>query len=81
MVPTFSIAGCAPVSALMTSPGQAYSPRYFTNDEWAFLQAACGRLIPADANGPGALELGVPEFIDREMEGAFVKTLHRSASQ
>ena len=71
MVPTFSIAACTPVSALLTSPGQSYSPRYFTHEEWAFLHAACGRLIPAAANGPGAVELGVPEFIDREMEGAF----------
>jgi gluconate 2-dehydrogenase gamma chain len=71
MVPTFSIVASAPVSALMTSPGQAYSPRYFTKEEWTFLHAACGRLIPADDNGPGAVELGVPEFIDREMEGAF----------
>jgi gluconate 2-dehydrogenase gamma chain len=71
MVPTISISVCAPVSAIMTSPGQAYSPRYFTREEWAFLHAACGRLIPADATGPGAMELGVPEFIDREMEGAF----------
>jgi len=71
LVPTLSIAACAPVSAFRTSPAQAYSPRYFTQEEWAFLHAACGRLIPADANGPGAVELGVPEFIDREMEGPF----------
>ncbi|WP_163208769.1 gluconate 2-dehydrogenase subunit 3 family protein, partial [Citrobacter freundii] len=25
------------------------------------------RLIPADERGPGALEAGVPEFIDRQM--------------
>ena len=71
LVPTFSIAVCTPVSALMTSPAHAYSPRYFTGEEWAFLNAACGRLIPADENDPGAVELGVPEFIDREMEGPF----------
>ena len=71
LVPTFSVAACAPFSALRTSPGQTYSPRYFTREEWAFLQAACARLIPADENGPGAVELGVPEFIDREMDGAF----------
>jgi gluconate 2-dehydrogenase gamma chain len=71
LVPTLSIAACAPLSALRTSPTQAYSPRYFTWEEWAFLHAACARLIPTDENGPGAVELGVPEFIDREMEGAF----------
>jgi gluconate 2-dehydrogenase gamma chain len=71
LVPTFSIAACAPLSALRTFPPQAYSPRYFTWAEWAFLHAACARLIPDDENGPGAVELGVPEFIDREMDGAF----------
>ena len=71
LVPTFSIPACAPLSALRTSPAQAYSPRCFTWEEWAFLHAACARLIPADENGPGAVELGVPEFIDREMDGAF----------
>src|SRR5512140_892329 len=71
LVPTFSIAACAPFSALRTSSAQGHSPRYFTREEWAFLQAACARLIPTDENGPGAVELGVPEFIDREMDGAF----------
>lgn len=71
LVPTISISICSPVSALMPSPALAYSPRYFTQEEWAFLLAACARLIPADDNGPGAVELGVPEFIDREMDGAF----------
>ena len=71
LVPTISISICSPVSALMPPPALAYSPRYFTREEWAFLLAACARLIPADDNGPGAVELGVPEFIDREMDGAF----------
>ena len=44
---------------------------YFSWEEWAFLWAACARLIPTDENGPGAVELGVPEFIDREMDGGF----------
>src|SRR5664280_3334720 len=71
LAPAFSLAGCAHFSALRTSPGQANSPRYFTGEEWDFLHAACARLIPTDENGPGAVELGVPEFIDREMDGAF----------
>jgi gluconate 2-dehydrogenase gamma chain len=73
LVPSVSIAAYAPFSTLVPSPSpvQAYAPRYFNGEEWAFLQAACGRLIPADENGPGAVELGVPEFIDREMDGPF----------
>jgi gluconate 2-dehydrogenase gamma chain len=44
-----------------------YRPSYFTPAEWAFINAACGRLIPADEHGPGAVELGVPQYIDRQM--------------
>jgi gluconate 2-dehydrogenase gamma chain len=71
LVPTLSIASCTPVAKLQPSPTRAYVTRYFTEEERTFLDAACSRLIPTDVNGPGALELGVPEFIDREMEGAF----------
>ena len=35
--------------------------------EWAFINAAVARLIPADELGPGAKEAGVPEFIDRQL--------------
>jgi gluconate 2-dehydrogenase gamma chain len=45
-----------------------YQPTFFQPLEWAFLLAACDRLIPADDIGPGALESGVPEFIDRHMQ-------------
>ena len=76
LVPTFSIAACLPLSILRTSSAQAYSPKYFTQEEWAFLNAACARLIPTDENGPGAVELGVPEFIDREMDGPFGHAAH-----
>jgi gluconate 2-dehydrogenase gamma chain len=48
-------------------PG-AYKPTFFNADEWALVVAACDRLIPADEHGPGAVELGVPEFIDRHMQ-------------
>lgn len=45
-----------------------YLPRFFTADEWAFIMAACERLIPTDDLGPGAVTCGIPEFIDRQME-------------
>jgi gluconate 2-dehydrogenase gamma chain len=44
-----------------------YRPSYFTSVEWAFINAVCSRLIPADEHGPGAVELGVPQYIDRQM--------------
>lgn len=46
----------------------AYTPTFFTKEEFAFLGAAVSRLIPSDDLGPGALEAGVPEFIDKQME-------------
>jgi gluconate 2-dehydrogenase gamma chain len=49
------------------SPAQPYAPTFFSTTEWEFLVAACSRLIPADEHGPGAIECGVPEFIDRHM--------------
>jgi gluconate 2-dehydrogenase gamma chain len=59
----------APAPAASSSP--PYTPVYFHAEEWAFIQAAVARLIPSDDTGPGAIEAGVPEFIDRQMEGAF----------
>jgi gluconate 2-dehydrogenase gamma chain len=50
---------------------EAYLPTFFHPQEWAFVHAAVARLIPADQNGPGALEAGVPEFIDRQMDAIF----------
>lgn len=48
-----------------------YVPVYFNTDEWRFLLAACDRLIPTDDNGPGAVDQGVPVFIDRQMEAPY----------
>jgi gluconate 2-dehydrogenase gamma chain len=44
-----------------------YHPTFFTTEEWVFVQAAVSRLIPADDHGPGALEAGAAEYIDRQM--------------
>lgn len=81
LVPIASVAGCdlRSSSSSATTAGNAstasasaerapYKPTFFDAKEWAFVQAAVDRLIPADAEGPGALEAGVPEFIDRQME-------------
>ncbi|WP_213880864.1 gluconate 2-dehydrogenase subunit 3 family protein [Pseudomonas sp. dw_358] len=48
-------------------PSDNYHPTWFTAEEWAFVQAAVARLIPADDLGPGALEAGAAEYIDRQM--------------
>ncbi|MDN7967093.1 gluconate 2-dehydrogenase subunit 3 family protein [Burkholderia multivorans] len=81
LVPIASVAGCdlrsSPSSATRAGNASAasadaerspYKPTFFDAKEWAFVQAAVDRLIPADAEGPGALDAGVPEFIDRQME-------------
>ncbi|MEP6505405.1 MAG: gluconate 2-dehydrogenase subunit 3 family protein, partial [Betaproteobacteria bacterium] len=44
---------------------------WFTDAEAAFVTAAVARLIPADELGPGAVEAGVPTFIDRQLAGPY----------
>ncbi|MFK3740873.1 gluconate 2-dehydrogenase subunit 3 family protein [Massilia sp. TN1-12] len=66
-------AGLAFASTTAASPvspaaSTAYAPGFFTAAEWAFVQAAVDRLIPADGNGPGAVEAGVPVFLDKQMQ-------------
>jgi gluconate 2-dehydrogenase gamma chain len=56
----------APAPAFPTEPD--YKPGFFTPAEWAFVNAACDRLIPKDDTGPGAVELGVPQYIDRQLQ-------------
>lgn len=42
---------------------------FLTPDEAAFIEPAVARLIPSDESGPGALEAGVPTYIDRQLAG------------
>lgn len=51
--------------------GEDETPAYMflTSDEAAFIEPAVARLIPSDETGPGALEAGVPTFIDRQLAG------------
>jgi hypothetical protein len=46
------------------SPGGAYTPKFFDAHGYKTLQGLCETIIPADADGGGALEGGAPEFID-----------------
>jgi gluconate 2-dehydrogenase gamma chain len=66
-----SKAGAADVGTQSSGSARKYVPTFFTEVEWAFLCAAVDELIPADASGAGALDAGVPEFIDRQMETAY----------
>jgi gluconate 2-dehydrogenase gamma chain len=51
-----------------TSSSSSYAPTYFSSAEWAFINTAVARLIPSEGPGPGGVDAGVPEFIDRQME-------------
>lgn len=72
------LAAAGGASAVLSSPSSSaapdktthnpYTPSFFNPEEWRFLTAACNRLIPSDEHGPGAVELGVLEFLDRHMQ-------------
>ncbi|ARP88668.1 gluconate 2-dehydrogenase subunit 3 family protein [Bordetella genomosp. 9] len=55
------------------SSREAEQPQYvfLTPEEASFIEAAVARLIPADDAGPGALEAGVPNYIDKQLDGAW----------
>lgn len=65
--PAAMMAGCAAGTGDAAAAPDDYAPTFFGAAEWRFVQAALARLIPADGHGPGALEAGVPEYIDRQM--------------
>lgn len=45
---------------------------FFTNSlEFEVLSAAAERIFPKDSSGPGAIDLGVPYFIDNQLAGAW----------
>ena len=53
--------------------GQEVAARTFISrqEDFAALAAATERIYPEDDNGPGAIELGVPYFIDRQLYGTW----------
>ncbi|MBS1019881.1 gluconate 2-dehydrogenase subunit 3 family protein [Gluconobacter cerinus] len=59
--------------ALAEESKQPYHPSFFTPDEYRLLESATERLFPQDQHGPGALALGVAEFIDRQMETPYAQ--------
>jgi gluconate 2-dehydrogenase gamma chain len=71
IIPIAGVAGAGLATSVSataaTSAESDYKPTFFNDKEWLFINMACDRLIPSDSEGPGALELGVPEFIDRQM--------------
>src|ERR1700686_3199867 len=51
--------------------------RFLTAEEARVVAAACARIFPSDASGPGATEAGVVIFIDRQLAGPYGRDKYR----
>lgn len=51
--------------------------RFFTEQEARVVAAACERIFPSDATGPGATEAGVAIYIDRQLAGPYGRDKYR----
>ncbi|MGA2187060.1 MAG: gluconate 2-dehydrogenase subunit 3 family protein [Steroidobacteraceae bacterium] len=72
------VAATLPASALLGAAGSRPPARrpapdyaFFDAAEARFIEAACERLLPADASVPGALAAGVPRYLDYHLAGAW----------
>lgn len=63
----------APSSGTVRSGTNAQLTTYLflNSDEAAFVEAVVARLIPEDDQWPGALKAGVPNYIDKQLAGAW----------
>jgi gluconate 2-dehydrogenase gamma chain len=68
-------AGALPARALAQAVTGAEPFEHFDARESRALEAVVARLIPADENGPGALEAGAARFIDRSLSNALAGAL------
>jgi gluconate 2-dehydrogenase gamma chain len=82
-----AVGAAIPAAALMQTPAKSAAapaknaevdaphvkPTYlfFNAEEVLFIEAACERLIPADELGPGARGAGVPNYLDKQLGGAW----------
>jgi gluconate 2-dehydrogenase gamma chain len=60
-----------PSGATAPNPAPRTSYIFFNMEESAFIEAAVARLIPADEEWGGALEVGVPNYMDKQLAGAW----------
>jgi len=51
--------------------------RFFTAEEAKVVTAACARIFPSDASGPGAAEANVVIYIDRQLAGPYGRDKYR----
>jgi gluconate 2-dehydrogenase gamma chain len=54
-----------------SSPAKFTTYLFFNAEEAAFMEAAVARLIPKDEQWGGALEASVPNYIDKQLAGAW----------
>ncbi|MDP9008392.1 MAG: gluconate 2-dehydrogenase subunit 3 family protein [Pseudomonadota bacterium] len=60
-----------PASAASSAASAKTVYLFFGTAEASFIEAACERLIPADELGAGALDAGVPNYLDKQLAGAW----------
>src|ERR1700722_8137660 len=60
-----------PAAAVGPPQAQGTTYLFFNNEELACIEAAVERLIPKDEQWAGALEAGVPNYIDKQLGGAW----------
>jgi gluconate 2-dehydrogenase gamma chain len=67
------LAAADPAASQPRPPAAHEEPLYlfFNAEEADFIEAACERLIPGDEVGPGALQAGVPNYLDKQLGGAW----------
>jgi gluconate 2-dehydrogenase gamma chain len=70
-VPPASSSGPSVAVAATPAAAQPTTYLFLNNDEAAFIEAAVDRLIPADPQWPGGIEAGVPNYIDKQLGGAW----------
>src|ERR1700738_1716233 len=57
--------------AICAAPAPPTTYVFFNSEEAAFIEAAVARLIPADEEWPGAFEACAPNYIDKQLAGAW----------
>jgi gluconate 2-dehydrogenase gamma chain len=67
---TAALGAAAVVPIRVWAQAAASTPRILPAAETVTLEAMVARLIPSDANGPGALEAGAARYIDRALGDA-----------
>src|ERR1700722_18535162 len=60
-----------PAAAVLPQQARGTTYLFLNNEEAAFIEAAVERLIPKDEQWAGALEAGVPNYIDKQLGGAW----------